>query len=155
SGASGFWAESVYLGLPVVALACFGLWRFRERRAVLVAGALGLGAFMVALGRFTPVYTALFDYLPFLRTFRYPEKVLPHFCLWASFLAAHGLDALSSEERRQANGIGRWLLILGGGCLALYGFLQIHPEMPGLRSLYRGDATLWGGLSAIIVSRLN
>jgi hypothetical protein len=76
------WAKSVFIGAPVLALALAG-----ATRRWLVAALVLL---VFALGRYTPLYTALYWLVPGLR---YPEKLLPGLLLLVSIAAARGFGA--------------------------------------------------------------
>ncbi|MFY0576408.1 hypothetical protein ACN28S_20465 [Cystobacter fuscus] len=69
------WADSFYLGAPALVLAGVALTRVRGPRAVLLLAA-ALGAVLLALGKHTPLYGWVFDWVPPWRTFRYPEKLM-------------------------------------------------------------------------------
>ena len=103
---------SLYLGLPMLMLCACALNAARGRLALPI-GALGVVAFLLALGRHTPVYGFLVALVPPLGGLRYPAKamVLASVCL--ALLAGIGFDALS---RRMAP--SRWSRAAVVGCLA-------------------------------------
>jgi hypothetical protein len=98
------WEMSFYLGIPVVILASWTLWRRRERFWWAVAGL----ALVLMLGRYTPVW-GLFRMLPGMGFFRFPVR----FAIWlvtaASLLAAWGLDDLAAEAEVRPQAVRRWL----------------------------------------------
>lgn len=109
------WLLSLYPGVVVTGFAGLGLFAIsrRERIFWLVLSALGLG---LALGAHSPVYRWLFEVLPPVRAFRYPEKFALAFAVAVPFLAAAGFDhwrARAGLTRR----FGRVLL----GMAAAYG----------------------------------
>jgi hypothetical protein len=76
------WAKSVFIGAPVLMLALGGLKRRWAAAAAVVL--------VLALGKYTPLYGALYWVVPGLR---YPEKLLPAFLLLVSLAAARGFSA--------------------------------------------------------------
>ena len=85
------WLLSLYPGLIVAGFAALGLHAVgvRERIFWLAASVLGL---VLALGTHTPMYPAVFEALPPIRAFRYPEKFALLFAVAVPFLAAAGFD---------------------------------------------------------------
>lgn len=81
--------STYYFGLPVLLLAILGLWRTRDARVRVLAGA-ALLAFWLALGQTGILYGILQKVLPFLTVGRYPVKfvLITAFCL--PLLAAFG-----------------------------------------------------------------
>jgi hypothetical protein len=75
------WAKSVFIGAPVLMLALGGLKR--------VWAAAAAALLLLALGKYTPFYAALYWVVPGLR---YPEKLLPGFVLLVSLAAARGFS---------------------------------------------------------------
>ena len=92
---------SYYLG----AISAFGisLWAYfsslREKIALL--GLIGV-SLVVALGSYTPVYPFLFHHLPFLGTFRFPEKFFFFTYVLLLYMALKGLSdlLLHGDDRR-------------------------------------------------------
>lgn len=70
----------IYVGPAVLALALLGLATVRRARAFWVA--VTLGALLVVMGSYTPVYPFLYEHLPLSNLLRYPEKL---------FLGVHAL----------------------------------------------------------------
>lgn len=96
------WVLSPYHGVVPVGLAILGA-AFAGRRRALFWGLSGLFGVLVALGASSPVYRFLFDTLPLLRPFRYPEKFLLLPALAVAVLAAAGADtAIRGDGRRRA-----------------------------------------------------
>ena len=67
---------------------------------------------LIALGATSPVYRFLFETVPLLRPFRYPEKFLLLPAMAIAVLAASGAD-------RAGEGKGRRAGVILFGCLAL------------------------------------
>jgi hypothetical protein len=105
------WAESLYLGMPVLGLAVLGAARRRELRVLAVLAALAL---VLALGRYGGLYETFRHVIPFWSAFRYPEKWMSFVSCSAAMLAGAGLDVLRKEPIRSTP----WLLA-AGACLAI------------------------------------
>jgi hypothetical protein len=87
------WLLSLYAGVPILIFAAAGVASARSRRWAmfwLIAAALGVA---LALGVHSPVYRALYDWVPLLRPFRYPEKFFFLTALALPVLAAGGVDS--------------------------------------------------------------
>ncbi len=69
-GSNGIKLHSEYLGLPVIALAIFGLAGPGNRRIKLWAGGIGALFFLVALGSSTPFYRVWYSVMPFMKQVR-------------------------------------------------------------------------------------
>jgi hypothetical protein len=92
---------SAYLGVPVLALACFGAvvgWRRRWGGFWVAAGLVGLVA---AFGGNTPIYPFVRTHLPVLGSFRFPVKYLVVSVLAIAALVAAGWDAVAHRDARQ------------------------------------------------------
>lgn len=109
------WLLSLYPGAIALLFAALGLFAIRrgERAFWLVLSTLGIG---LALGPHTPLYRWLFDAVPAVRAFRYPEKLALPFAVAMPFLAAAGFDHWRARPEL-ARGFGRALL----GAAAVYG----------------------------------
>ncbi len=114
AGLSGFWAERVgrfetldagrawwpIASLGLVALALVGAWRIRSRRWLLYAGLTGL--VLSASTAIAPVRAAVGDvgrHLPFLFSFREPEKFSALWLLAVVVLTGELLGSLAASER--------------------------------------------------------
>jgi hypothetical protein len=84
---------SIFVGVIPFLFALVGWARGRDARRTFAAWA-GLAMFVLALGRFTPVYHLLFTALPLLHLVRYPVKLLIPPMLFLGLLAGWGLDAV-------------------------------------------------------------
>ncbi len=121
------WEMAFYLGIPVVVLASWALWRRRERFWWAVAGL----AVLLMLGRFTPAW-GLFRMLPGMGFFRFPVRFAIWLCMAAAMLSAWGLDDLARTAWTEPARIRRWLVavtltaVLGvTGLTALHTGLQV------------------------------
>lgn len=87
----------VYAGLLALVLASLALWRGRGRERWFWAG-LGLVGFLLALGRWNPLYELL-RHVPILNLFRVPARYLLWSHLSLAILAAQGADLLIERAR--------------------------------------------------------
>jgi hypothetical protein len=109
-----FWAESLYLGVPVMGLAILGAWWRRDLRLLVLLGCLAL---LLALGRYGGLYEVLYHAMPFWSAFRYPEKFMGVFAFTAAMLAGAGVDVLRNGQGR----LTPWLLGAVGCAIASIG----------------------------------
>ena len=93
----GVWAESIYLGIPVLGLALLGA---RHRRDLAGLAVLGGSALILALGRFGGLYEIFNQVVPLWSAFRYPEKFMGVASFAVAMLAGAGLDALREGKGR-------------------------------------------------------
>ncbi|NBV25368.1 MAG: hypothetical protein EBS05_26075 [Proteobacteria bacterium] len=103
----GFWLQvgqeflsSYYLGLAPLALALLAVWKARERRVWLLAGAT-LFALLMALGDAGFLYTALKNFLPGGGIARFPVKFVLLAAFTVPMLAAFGVAWLASGSSRR------------------------------------------------------
>jgi len=130
------WLLSVYPGVLVLAFLLRGL-RGQNRRTSWFWGILALLGIFLALGRFSPLYRTLFDVIPPVRAFRYPEKFMVLLALGIPVLSAIGFDRWR-EEDSSGRITGRILLML----LGAYGLAAVVAlAMPDLLGLLCGDIT--------------
>jgi hypothetical protein len=102
----GLWAESLYMGVPVLGLALLGA---RHRPDLRVLALLALLALFLALGRFGWLYEVFYKVVPLWSAFRFPEKFIGIVLFAVAMLAGAGLDAL----RQGKGGPLPWLAIAG------------------------------------------
>ncbi len=88
---------SYFLGFIPIFLALAGWAMGRDRRRNFVACSVAV-FFVLAIGRFTPVYELLYWALPPLRLVRFPVKLLLPAVLLIAVLAGWGFDSLRSFE---------------------------------------------------------
>ncbi len=108
------WAESLYLGVPVMGLAWIGIRRRHDLRVLTVLGALAL---LLMLGRYGGLYEIFRQTVPFWSAFRYPEKFMGFVSLCAAVLAGAGLDGLRTQQNHPAPWFATALLCIGAGAL--------------------------------------
>lgn len=104
-GPAGFWAESLYLGLPVIGLGLAGL----RRSGMLVVAVITVSSIALAMGSYAGVYDLFYDWVPLWSAFRYPEKLMGIATFGLALLAAGGVDVL----RRGRPGTCLWYLTAG------------------------------------------
>ncbi len=90
-GGGDLWAESVYLGVPVLGLAMLGAWYRRDLRILTILGGLAL---LLALGRKGGLYEVFYHVVPLWSAFRYPERLMGIVAFAACMLAGAGADEL-------------------------------------------------------------
>ena len=99
-GAGDPWLFSIYLGAVFPILFCLA-WRGTRRFEIVLWSIAGVVALLVGLGDNTPVFPWLFEHVPGLGAFRFPEKYLLVTAFGAALLAAFGADACMRIERRR------------------------------------------------------
>lgn len=107
-----FWAESLYLGIPVVGLALLGAWHRPELR---VLAWLGGAALLLALGPWGGLYDLFYHVVPLWSAFRYPEKFMGIVSFALALLAGAGLDAIRANRGRLWPWLVAAALSLGAG----------------------------------------
>jgi hypothetical protein len=157
------WAESLYLGVPVVGLALLGAWSRRDLKVLVLLGSLTL---LLALGQYGGLYALFYHVVPFWSAFRYPEKLMGVVAFATAMLAGAGLDALRAERSQPALWIGAAVgcAVLGGALLtdAAYTWIAAAVAAPvalahavttsaGQAFLYSAAAT--AGVGLILLAR--
>jgi len=99
---SVFWENVAYVGLLPLLLAPYAFAARETRRRAALLGSLALLALLIALGRHTPVFRALFEVFPGFDRFRVPQRWL---IVAALAIASLGALALTALARRLAE---RW-----------------------------------------------
>lgn len=107
------WAESLYLGAPVLGLALLGAVRRPDLRVLAV---LGLLALLLALGRYGGLYEIMRQTMPLWAAFRYPEKWMGLASCTAALLAGAGLDTLRAGRHHPTPW---WLAACAGLAISL------------------------------------
>ena len=117
-----FWADSLYIGAAILALAVIALRFSKQRRVCRLLAGLGTLTLMVALGadHHAPAYEALQHWLPGFSLLRYPEKTFVFVTFSAAMLAGIGADCFIENHckgnaiaRRSRQSFGRGLLLFG------------------------------------------
>lgn len=156
---------SIYFGVPLLALAAFGLAGPGPRRWRLLWLVAGLVSMLAAFGSYTPIYPILRDHVPPFGSFRFPVKYMVVASMAIAAGAAAAWDALaawrsaahdSSVERRAVRarriGIGFASVVasavaaFAAGCLyfpaQVSGPLTVYARALGDRSGTAGDFML-------------
>lgn len=136
------WLLSIYPGVVVLVFAGSGLALSSPPRRAWFWSVAALVGLLLALGRHSPVYRFLFEALPVLRPFRYPEKFFFLAALALPVLAASGLDewlrragADPEDSRRRSRPV--WILL--AGAIAAYGLaVLLFVPAPSLERACRG-----------------
>lgn len=111
---------SLYLGVPLLALAVLGIARWgRERRWLLFWMAAAVVSLTCAFGTTTPVYPFLRDHLPLLPLLRFPVKYLVVCSLTVAAATAAGWDALQRSRDADTAGSRRARLLAIAFALAV------------------------------------
>jgi len=98
------WLFSIYLGALWPIFAYFA-WRARaRRREVALWSVVGVGAVLIAFGDSTPIFRWLFDHMPGVAAFRFPEKYLFGTAFASMLLAGWGVEEMIEGERRPGDG---------------------------------------------------
>ncbi|HSM57224.1 MAG TPA: YfhO family protein [Candidatus Sulfomarinibacteraceae bacterium] len=100
-GQSLFTEYVAFAPLTAYLLAAVGAWGWRRQPRVLAPLGLAIGGFLLALGRFNPLYILLAS-MPGFNLFRAPARWLLLYALGVALLAAVGWDVL--RRRMQAEG---------------------------------------------------
>jgi len=135
-----YWA---YLGVMPVMLAFFALLQRDARTRFFFL--LALGAVVLALGGFTPVYGLLY-YLPVFNRFRVPARFLLMLTFAMLFLSARGFEELQNRTR-DSNKVTRWAVLMGFVFASLLGSILVARD-----SLPAGFwLTIWSWLPWVLL----
>ena len=108
----GMWAESLYLGVPVMGVALLGAW---YRPGLRVFSLLACLALWLSLGRYGGLYQLFSQAVPLWSAFRYPEKFMGLFSFAAAMLAGAGIDVLRAGKALPAPWLVTAILCAGIG----------------------------------------
>ncbi|MEO8205234.1 MAG: hypothetical protein ABI615_03580 [Chthoniobacterales bacterium] len=111
------WETSLYSGIGALILSVHGFLRFRQSdrvRFLIILGAV----FLLALGKYTPVYHLTYSLIPGFNTFRGTSKFIFFIGLFISLFAGIGFDRLLRLEfpNRYFTRTG---IVIGGGLLSI------------------------------------
>lgn len=98
-GRWNFWDVSIFMGITGFILAIYGSI-YGENSKKRFSGILTLCLLGIALGRYTPAYTFLYEYVPGFSSFRAPSKFLFHTMIFGAMLAGIGADTLIQKPQR-------------------------------------------------------
>ncbi|MEN8145965.1 MAG: hypothetical protein ABFS14_13585, partial [Gemmatimonadota bacterium] len=115
------WLLSIYPGIVLLTFAALGAVSSASRRwRWFWLGSAGLGLALV-VGKYSPLFRLLFDYVPVLRPFRYPEKFYFLFAFAVPILAARGFDVWMDRPSALARKL--WLFAVPASAYAAAGLL--------------------------------
>ncbi|HFC09687.1 MAG TPA: hypothetical protein ENJ54_07570 [Chloroflexi bacterium] len=114
-GYGAFWEDAVYLGMLPLLLAGLALRWGKPRRAVVWGGIVVVGGFVLALGKFTPVFMVLYRHVPTFAMFKAPARWL----IWPeTALALLGGLGVASWRRPRGRAL-YWTRLGTAGALAV------------------------------------
>ncbi len=121
--ASLLWLKSLYLGIVPIFLFPAAYFSADRRTKRFLTALLFVGL-IIAMGKYTPVYALLFNFLPGFSGIRYPAKFLFLSTFAISVLSAYGWDALAEMNGRikyySAAALGAGLLLVMIGAAGYY-----------------------------------
>ena len=144
-----------FIGILAIALALLALVAAYRRPATWGFAGLAFVGLFLALGRFNPVYPALFEILPGLDLFRVPARWLLLYTFSASVLVGIGIDWISRTARN--HGWPRQLLLrFGAGvvilALVLAALTPLQQSLPSeLPLIWLGFAVASIGLILLVL----
>jgi hypothetical protein len=99
---------------------------FRNDRITKAALLAVLGGLLFSMGKYTPFYQILYDYLPGISRFRVPKMMLFITALGLAVLSARGIDLLRDEKVRRSTHLTPWLFWVCSVPVVLALFLGIE-----------------------------
>jgi len=112
------WESALYMGIAPAIIICWAMFQKTARRDCIIWGSLILTALILSIRELRPLHLALGEYIPILKSFRNPSRLLYLVPFPAAILAAKGLDNLSSVKLK--TGVWRRIFIwLGISILGL------------------------------------
>ncbi len=114
-----------YMGILPLILAGLAL-AYRRNRYTWLLASMAVITQVMALGKYTPVYRFMYEYLPGFSTFRVPKMILFLTTFSVAVLAGIGMDwLLFSEDDRKRSRIKNAIYVLAG-LLAISGLLTLY-----------------------------
>ena len=96
-----YFLQSCFMGLVPLGLMLAGLFSGVKNRAFWFWTVLFFGGIFFALGRFNPFYSWVYDWVPMLSFFRFPEKFFFLSAFSLVFLVGIGLDAVGADSDKK------------------------------------------------------
>jgi membrane protein YfhO len=127
TGPPFFWEDYGYVGVVTFVLALYAAARERRRGAPAFIIGMTLVAYLLVLGRATPVFHAAYAVVPGMKVFRFPTRFLIVVDLGLALLAAIGLTRLPgdlSRLRRLSPAVAA--LVPPALCVVTLGDLFVH-----------------------------
>ena len=109
---------------------------FRKDRVTTAALVAVIGGLLFSMGKYTPFYQLLYDYLPGVSRFRVPKMMLFMTAFGLAVLTARGIDLLRDERITASAGIRRWIWWVAAFPLGLVLLL-------GAEKLFGGQLRSW------------
>ena len=131
-GRNGLKLSHEYFGITVLLLAGLGLLRRAKIGREWLIGAIGLLAFLFALGAYTPVWRIFYAIMPGVDLFRAPSMVSFLASFAAVTLAGLGLDAVVKGSAFGEGSVKRWSF----GLVGFLGLLTVLIATGILQSLW-------------------
>jgi uncharacterized membrane protein YfhO len=97
----GYFLQSCFMGLVPLGLLLAGIFSRVKDRAFWFWGTLFFVGIFFSMGRFNPLYAVVYDWVPLLNLFRFPEKFFFLSAFSLVFLVGLGLDALGSVNAKK------------------------------------------------------
>jgi hypothetical protein len=114
----GYWAESLYMGMPLAGLALLGAWQRRDLRGLAWLGGIAL---LLSLGKYGGLYELCRQFIPLWSAFRFPEKFMGVVSFAVAMLAGAGFD-----ELRKGRGYPVLWFVAAVVCLGIGGALGLE-----------------------------
>jgi hypothetical protein len=123
-----FWEDYGYVGAATFVLALYGAVRERRRPLVAYSIAMTLVAYLLVLGRATPVFPLVYFLVPGMKVFRFATRFLIVVELGLAVLAAVGLTRLGADLERRLSTVAPRVprLVVGALCVVTVLDLSFH-----------------------------
>lgn len=139
-----FWDASLFIGITGLFFALYGAFRRpspSNRYDIVLVVVLTI----LALGKFTPIYRYVFEWVPGFNVFRGPSKFTFQITLFAALLAGSGLDAfLKRPQQARPLAISAFVLALFASAAATW--IAITSETGATTGAMQSLITFWGTL---------
>ncbi len=131
------WLRTIYVGVVPLILAL--VFAMRARKKVLGIAAVSAGCLLFATGGYLPVYNEILQWIPGLRSIRYPSKFLMILAVMIALASALGWDRLHPKklDRGSRKFIARFFIGLSVASALLLFLTEISTE-----SIFRWFDTL-------------
>jgi len=121
------WTISTYIGAIALPGILFWLFNSSMRERVIILGLI-VSTIILAMGRYTPVFPLLYEYLPLINLFRFPEKFLFLTNALLLYVVLRGLFFIFQSDGSSAKGWSIALLAPLTIWLFLYLYSRIERE---------------------------
>lgn len=129
---SGFDIE-LFLGVPVLCLLVFALWRYWKSFQVRLSFGIMVGAFIFSANAHVPYLSKVLYHIPIINGMRVPSRMLFVFILFSFILAGIALSRLQEPEEVAAfKKFLLWFSAVAMLCgVVAYGAVQVHRGLTG------------------------